>query len=39
LVCFGAVAWWLFWIFLALVFALKKNANVPPNALALEWQS
>jgi len=40
--CFGhslssrcALAWWLFWIFLALVFALKKNTNVPPNALAL----
>jgi hypothetical protein len=31
---FGALAWWLFWIFLALVCALKKNTNVPPNALA-----
>jgi hypothetical protein len=32
--CLGALAWWLFWIFLALVCALKKNTNVPPNALA-----
>jgi len=33
--CLGALAWWLFWIFLELVCALKKNTNVPPNALAL----
>jgi len=33
--CLGAVAWWLFWIFFALVNALEKNTNVPPNALAM----
>ena len=32
--CLGALAWWLFWIFFALVCALEKNTNVPPNALA-----
>ncbi|NDC30879.1 MAG: hypothetical protein EBZ58_08100, partial [Bacteroidetes bacterium] len=34
LLCGCALAWWLFWIFLALVCALKKNTNVPPNGLA-----
>jgi len=28
------MAWWLFWIFLALLCAVAKNTNVPPNALA-----
>jgi hypothetical protein len=32
---FGALALWLFWIFLALVCALEKNTNVPPKALAI----
>jgi hypothetical protein len=35
--CNVLVRWplWLFWIFLALISAEKKNTNVPPNALAI----
>jgi hypothetical protein len=32
---FGALVWWLFWIFFALVCAVAKNTNVPPNALVM----